>query len=103
VWMGVCSVMTVMSLRVTPFCCMLCVSDTKHPLLWPLCWHPAPSAQMPLAGTPEQIGEVLPALMANLRMMHAMSRHYAAPARLAVLLQKIARQVCPKYCNRVSH
>ena len=51
--------------------------------------------QMPLAGTPEQIGEVLPALMANLRMMHAMSRHYSAPARLAVMLQKIARQVCP--------
>ena len=31
--------------------------------------------------------------MANLRMMHAMSRHYSLPVRLAVLLQKIARQV----------
>ena len=31
--------------------------------------------------------------MANLRMMHAMSRHYSSPARLAVLLQKITRQV----------
>jgi len=52
------------------------------------------------AGTPEQIGEVLPALMANLRMMHAMSRHYTAPARLAVLLQKIARQVrAPRFTS----
>ena len=45
------------------------------------------------AGTPDQIAEVLPALMANLRMVHAMSRHYSAPVRLAALLQKIARQV----------
>ena len=44
------------------------------------------------AGSPDEIGEVLPALMANLRMMHAMSRHYSAPARLAVLLHNITRQ-----------